>query len=775
MHRCSKIGAVSTVALSLAASAAPAQQFLPVIDIGATTRQERENMAHGKPSPAARTAQTPSPAAPHMTREDAADPNKETGYARQNAFAATKTNTPLIDTPMAVQVVPHEIIEDKQILNTMEAVQNVSGVQISSSYYDQYRIRGFDSGYGLTYRNGLKIEGTAGAVDAAFTERVEVIKGPASMLYGRIEPGGFVNIATKRPQEEFKASLSSQFGSYGLSRSVFDVTGPVDKEKTVLYRFIGVYDHADSFTNFDHRDNGAVALYLTFRPSEQFEFNVDFEHYEKKQAQPDGSGTVPVWVQADGNGRAVRLPGLTDKPYALPRWFSISDPAMFNDFPYVVHRTLYGYNWSYKFADGWKIANRFHYIDIQENQTGLGNFGGFDGVNLTRTFVHNPLTRSILSTNLDLTGDFATGPLNHKTLVGVDWYKYQDDWVGDYGFALPIDPINVFVPGPNGYFTGLLHNLADSARGNVLWRSRWQNVGVYAQDQISFWNDRIHVLLGGRWDKAEESYPQVYGGTFAPCFPVCTGYPLRRFSDDPTLSPRAGLLFKVDESTSVYGSYVRSSGVNNTSLAADGRVLPPEKGLQWEIGAKKLWLDGKVITSLAFFDLTKKNVSQADPFGLGFSVPVGTVSSRGVELDVSGQVTENLNLIGSYTFNAVIINNPNGQNNSGNHFQGASPHVGNIWAKWDFAPHQSEGFEIGGGVYAMADRWGDNANSWRLPGYVRFDAMVAYRTMFFGHKLTARLNVKNLTDTAYFERGDGFSFANYGQPRAFLGEIKLDW
>ncbi|HEY8065139.1 MAG TPA: TonB-dependent siderophore receptor [Methylosinus sp.] len=725
--------------ISLLSASASAQEALPTIDI-----------AGGGPATGTQTS--------------VAAPAKESGYRRTTSFGGSKTDTPLLNTPVAVQIVPREVIVDKQALDTMEAVKNVSGVQASTgTYYDQYLIRGFTSGNGVTWRDGLKLEGMIGGEEIAFTERVEIVKGPGSVLYGRIEPGGFVNVVTKRPQEEFKAEITQQLGNWGLARTSADITGAVDAEKTVLYRVMGVYDHADSFTDFDHRDNGAAALFLTFRPTQNFEFNLQFEHYQKKQTSPDGSGTVPVNI----------VQGVVNYPINLPRHFSVADPGIWNDFPYVVRRTLYGFDWTYKIDENWKLKNRFHIVDDRENQTGIGNWAGFDGANITRTFHNSPLTRNILSTNLDLTGEIMTGPIRHKTLVGLDWYKYQDDWVGVYGFALPVAPLNIYAP-VYGNFTGLLHNLADSARSNVQWRSRQQDFGVYAQDQISLFDDRLQILLGGRWDKAVVSSAAVYGAVMADCFPGCTGYPLNTYSDKPKLSPRAAALFKVTDNISVFGGYVRSFGANN-GVDASGKVFAPEEAFQWEAGVKSAWLDGDLTASVTLFDLTKTNIVKADPINPGFSQPVGVVNSRGVEFDVAGKVTENLSVIASYTFDVAKIVDDNNNGNKGHRFNSVAPHVGNIWAKWDTAPGRPEGWELGFGAYASDERWGADDNTWKMPAYVKFDMMTSYRTLIDNHKVTFRFNVKNLSDTKYFERSDGWMFAYYGAPRTFIGSVNFQF
>jgi iron complex outermembrane receptor protein len=739
--------ALAAVVAGVASSAA--QEALPTISIGAEEPNGRQT---------------------GQRRGPASDVGK-VGYNRAATASATRTDTPLIDTPQAVQIVPREVIRDKQILNVLEAVQNVSGVQAdnSGSFYDNFLIRGFSSGYGRSYRNGLRIEGVGGSVDMAFADRVEVVKGPASMLYGRIEPGGFVNVVTKRPQEDFAATLDTQFGSWGVSRTIADVTGAVDEQKTVLYRVMGVYDRADSWVNFDHRDNGAAALYLTFRPTSNFEANVQFEHYE--QMKTIRSGQVPVNLLFDDAGKPATIAGFNDRPANLPRRFNQADHESWSQFPYVVHRTVYAFDWTWRFDDKWKVTSSFHYVDGHENQNAI-YYQGFDGVSLYRGFYAGVVKRSELSTNLNLIGKIDTGPLEHELLAGVDWFHYDDDWPST-GWNSSLPALNVWAPSYGGLGSALRYT-ADFGRYNKLWASSWQNFGVYVQDHVSFWDDRVHILLGGRYDKAEEKYGTTYGGDWEACYPNCSPYPMERFRDKTPLSPRAGLLFKLDPETSVYGSYSRSAGTNNGKNAS-GEAFPPELALQWEVGAKKLWLDGRLSTSVAMFDLRKKNVVQPDPLNPDLSVAVGEVTSRGIEFDIAGQITENLSVIGSYTFNSVKITDDNQNGNVGKRYYGAAPNVGNLWAKWDTAPGAREGFELGAGFYAMDRRYGNNDNSWYMPAYVKFDTMVAYRTVIAGHDVAFRFNVKNIGDARYFENSNGYHAAFYGAPRTFLGQVSFKW
>lgn len=772
---------VSAGAMTLAlCSMALAQQSLPTIEVGKVRRAtdaRPARPAYGTAhAVAAQSDSAPSTGSGGQGQGSAVgpeDPHKETGYRRTTSYSATRTNAPLIDTPVAVQIVPHEVIEDKQILDVMEATRNVSGVQAAEgTFYDNYLIRGFKSN--STWRNGLRLEGLVGAEEVAFTDRVEVVKGPASVLYGRIDPGGFVNVVTKRPQEEFKSVLEEQAGSWGLTRTIADVTGPANKEKTVLYRAIGVFDHRDSFVNFEHRNNGAVALFLTFKPTEQIEFNTQFEHYEKTQTQPSGTGAIPVYRLWGDDGKPLVIPGVNDIPINLSRHFSASDPALWSNFPYRIHRTLYYYDWTYKLTETWKVTQRFHYLMNYEDQTGLGTWPGFDGMNISRAYFNYGFDRAIINTNLNLIGEVETGPLRHKLLAGVDWYRYKEDSPGFIGGANVIPPLNVFAP-QYGYFTGLLQNLADSARFNMTWRYNWSDFGVYAQDQISALDDRLHILVGARWDKTYGAQSETYGNSFSDCFPHCTGYPMTQFPDKPIISPRAAILFKLQDNASVYGSYVHSLGDNNGAVVSDGTHPPPEVGEQWESGIKSQWFDGRLTASAAMFDLRKKNVLQPDPLNPGTQIAVGEVVSRGIEFDIAGKVTDNLSVIGSYTFDSVKIVNDNNNGNVGKWYNGAAPNVGNLWAKWDTAPGLPEGWEFGAGFYAMDRRFGSNDNAWRLPGYAKFDSLLGYRMPIDGHKLVFRFNVKNIFDKRYFEYSDTYAYAYYGQPRTFIGSVNFQW
>ena len=686
-----------------------------------------------------------------VTIRDTAD---SIGYVSRRTASATKSESPLIETPMAVQAVPKMLIDDRAASSAIEALGVVSGVQTQpGAYYDQYQIRGFGSGYGISFRNGLQLEGIADAVNMSFVDRVEVVKGPASVLYGRVEPGGFVNIVTKKPEFAPGYALKQQFGSWGNSKTTLDATGPLGEGKTIAYRLIADYDRGENYVKNDRHERKAASGALAFRPSDRFEFNINLELYDYKAAGRETPENVPI---------------VGDRPDSHVPRSSGRHPASWDAFPDTVQRTLVGFDWTYAFNEQWKLTQRFHYVDVDEIQanidyTGSGTYG----------FVYNWVPRRIYNTNLDLSGQFSTGALRHNVLLGIDAFGYKDDWKG-YVYSTTIPEHDVYNP----VFADIraeLQALKELSRNNVLWRVRERNAGIYFQDQIEF-TEHWRVLLGGRYDRASTKYARTYGSDSEACFPNCTGDGLNSWPDDKRFSPRAAVLYKLTPALSLYASYSKSFGTNNSSYLSAGEKAAPEIGEQYEVGVKASLLDDRVFATATVFDLTKRNIMQtnpADPFGP--QIPIGKVRSRGLELDVAGQITRNVTLVASYTYNAVKIEKDTTlPQNEGNQISGTPRHAAALWAKFDTAPGEVEGWTAGLGIDGRGQRQGDNENSWQIPGYATVDLMAGYRTRIAGTRVSAQLNLKNAFDRDYFER-IGWGTAGWGAPRSLVGSVRVDF
>lgn len=679
------------------------------------------------------------------------------GYAASSSQAATKSDTPILGTPMAVQVVPRDVIEDRQERTTLEAVKNVSGVQSATyQFYDQFLIRGFDSGYGTIFRNGLQLRGINESVNMAFVDRVEVIKGPASMLYGRIEPGGFVNVVTRKPEAESIYRVEQRFGSWGYLGTTVDATGRVTDDGSLLYRVTGDLDKARSWVDNAHRDNKAVAASLTWQPTQAFDINLQIEHYNSKT----------TWLDAS-------IPVVGNRPADLPRNFSILYPESWTNYPYTVNRTLYAFEWHYTLGPTWKLTQRFHYVRSREDQQGIyaNDFDGVDTFASVR-FTHSAPDwwRWTYGTNLDLAGEFKTGAIGHRLLAGVDWARFVDDTPGSTGNIPGAAPLNMRAP-LYAIDLPVVDTLAATDSTNVLWRDRSKDTGIYVQDQIAL-TERWDLLLGGRYDWATDSYSDVYGNRDAPCYPNCTGYPVTPYPTDKAFSPRAGLLYKATDVVSLYASYSKSFGSAN-GRDNNGNPLKAQIGKQYEFGAKSLLLDGTVTASATLFSLTKSNIPEYDPVNF-FPHVVGEARSRGLEIDIAGQVTHRVSVIGSYTYDQTIITNDPYGGTQGKRLSGAAPQVFSLWTRFDSAPGATRGWKIGAGVYASAPRQGDDNNTWQLPGYARVDALLAFRTSVFQRRLAAQFNVNNVFDRKYFDHG-GYGAAAYGAPRTFIGAIRIDF
>jgi iron complex outermembrane recepter protein len=603
----------------------------------------------------------------------------------------------------------------------------------------------------------LQLQGTHESENAAFVDHVEIVKGPTSMLYGRVQPGGLVDVVTKRPQATPAFTFEQQAGRWGMLRSTADATGKIDASGTVLYRLIADWDKADSWVDYTHRDNKAVSASLSWRPSSAFDIDLQLEHYDYKSVWLDGS-----------------IPVVGSRPADLPRNFSAIFPESWSEYPYRVERTLVGFDWNYRLSDAWKLTQRFHYVRTNEDQQGVfAPYWQFDGVGQFPTvhFAHSPdWVRNTWNTNLDLTGEFTVGAIRHKVLVGIDWFKFTDDTPGSVGDIPGAAPLDIHHPVyPN--YSSILAGLAATDRGNTLWRDRTDDTGAYAQDQMSL-GERWIVLVGGRYDAAGQSYSNTYGDRTAACYPNCTGYPQTVYPTDRAFSPRAGILYKASETLSFYGSYSKSFGAANGRDAL-GNALKPQIGKQYELGAKSSLFGGALSWSATLFDLTKSNITEADPATF-FPRLVGEARSRGLEIDVTGQLSTHWSVIGSYTYDDARVTKDPYYGNTGHRLNGVAEHVASAWAKYDFAPGAATGWVCGFGAYATTRRPGDDANTWVLPGYGRIDLMAAYRTRLAGHRVSAQLNIDNVADRTYFDHG-GFGIASYGAPRSVIGSLKFEY
>lgn len=654
-------------------------------------------------------------------------------------------------------------MKDQQSVRLEQALDNVSGVMsnrktgASNVGQSATMIRGFQT-YEF-YRDGSRFSGawvTNGPREMANIERVEALKGSASILYGRVEPGGIVNLVTKQPQATPYYSLQQQIGSYDFYRTTIDATGSMNKDDSLLYRVNFAYENGGSFREFVNNDRVFLAPTFHWTVSDKTQVNTHFEYQHN-------TGTSDTGLFAVGN-----------RPVDLPRERNLGEAgAKFESETFVA-----GFDWSHAFNDNWTLRHRFDATFVLKNN-GTGGLYPWDETNCTpascpvqRYALTNKSPANVYYTTLDLQGKFNTWVLKHTLLFGTDYQRLDNRYRFQFNFAGPklnnaynpihtgIDP-NIFALGSTGGF-----NLTQE----------W--FGFYAQDQIEL-PYHLHLLARFRYDKARNTEHNLNGGNN-----VMTN------ATADVIKPRFGILYQPIPEVSVYGNYVQNFGLpsGGTNVEGEGKPLAPTTAEQWEAGMKTELFDKRLTTTLAWFDITKQNIATTDPKNFGSQEAIGEVRNRGIELDMTGELLPSWKLIGNYSYIDAKITKDHGvdatnntltQGNQGNRLWNVPRNSGSLWTTYEFEQGDLQGLKLGVGMIARDQRQGDKINSFQLSGYTTVNLMTSYSMKLAKSKLTAQLNVNNLLDKHYYDSSAGWSDRTTGilagTPLNFMGSVKLEF
>ena len=678
-----------------------------------------------------------------VTGEAVQDPNDpyNESYTVTNSSTATKTDTPIMDTPVSIEVVTQEVLKDQQAFRFQDAVKNVSGVQqgFIGGGFDSFIARGFQLGT-FQYRNGIRIPGIN--FDFANVQQVEVLKGPASSLYGRSEPGGLINAVTKRASAVPYYSLEQRFGSYDLYRTQANATGAITADESLLYRFDLSYLNSNSFREQSFNDRVFVAPTLTWQPLDSTEFNLTVEYLNEDRVYDSG------------------IPAIGDKIAPVPITRQYDQPGLFDTYESV----LVDFNWSHQFNDDWKIQNGV--VSNNQNNENNETFTRgrlVDDRTIRRVAWFGKNDTDLQTVYLNLTGKFETFGIHHSTLLGGDYFNQHS--VG-YATNTPIGDIDIFNPVfPSNLNLAQFDNLPldffKNQQGGFFEDRKDTWYGVYFQDQLSFFDDKLFIMGGGRYDWARVKLDSAFLS------------PLEKsVENNSRFNPRVGITYRPWTWLSLYGNYLESFGANN-GRSSTLQAFDPQTAEQYEAGLKTEFFDGRLTSTLAFYHLTKNNVLTPDPNNPNFSLPIGEARSQGIELDISGQLTDALSLITTYAYTDARITKDN-SGNEGNRLPYVAEHTGSAWLKYAFQQAPLQGFSIGAGVYAASERQGDAANSYHDGAYARLDLFGAYRYKIGPTYLTTQLNINNVTDTEYFilrDRGRNLP----AEPLTVLGSLRLEY
>ncbi|MEH1914728.1 TonB-dependent siderophore receptor [Nostoc sp.] len=649
-------------------------------------------------------------------------------YNVPETSTATKTDTPLRDIPQSIQVVPRQVLEDRKVRSLKEAVETVSGVVDGGTNFGAPSggrvIRGFvQTG---NFRNGYRDTNDSFSLTGIGTiEQVEVLKGPASVLFGAVEPGGIVNVITKQPLSEPYYSLEFEAGNFGYYQPSIDFSGPLNTDKTVLYRFIASYQDSSGFQDFGHTDITTIAPSITLKLGDRTDLNLYYE-YTNYNGYPNQSGS---WFFSDGS--------------FLPRSLFLGYP----DLTFIDAKTQkFGYTLNQKLSDNWQIRNNFA---VATTRTRDAFAGGLDIVDDSLLVDINAERRRYSIDNyfgqIDLLGKFKTGSISHQLLMGFDFNRNVqifESTISDS--ALP--NLDIFNPD---------YNISNPVYiPNYSFDSSTQSYGAYLQDQISIL-DNLKLLVGGRLDWVSQN--QTNSGIDSP------------EQNDSAFSPRVGLVYQPSKSVSLYTSYSQSF-LPTSGFNPDDRAFKPTKGTQYEAGIKTDFLDGKLSTTLAAYQITKTNVTIEDQNNRGFQIQVGEQRSRGIELDITGEILPGWKVIGSYAYTDAEVTEDI-DISVGNKLLGVPENQASLWTTYEIQKGDLKGLGFGLGLFYVGERAALSDNSVELPNYLRTDAAIFYRR----DRLNAAINIRNLFDTDYFSSTYGYTLGlERGAPFTIIGSIRWE-
>lgn len=668
-------------------------------------------------------------------------PSRSSGYQPQWITSATKTDTPLIDTPASVAVVSEAVIRDQNARSIEEVLRNVAGVgsgpnAANVSVQESFSIRGFTS---LLIRvNGVQRRST-GPLSLANVESVEVLKGPFSVLYGDLAPGGFINVQTKRPQAEPYAAVSLGASSVIPGRGAegtasIDLTGPLNESGQLLYRIIASAEGGNTFVDTTEREQYFVAPSLSYLSADdRLRLDLDLSYLKNDESFLFGIPTR--------NGRP-------DRRIALDTQLGSADnEKLTEDYSVELRATFQAAeNTRIDSALTWHLTDHFSYA--------LRPFGGpGQRVSGDDTVRRSLSLRSYESSDkqfeTNLIHDFAWGETDWRLLFGADIRQTEFKHAGrGFGNILNFDLVNVLAP-----VTNVPLPPTDDPAISLFARASdtTDTYGFYTQAEV--WITEQLKLLGGlRYTQLDYTFET----------------PFFSFSENPdSIDPRLGVLYKIAPDSSLYLSYSSSF---EQSFSFDEALRDPLEASQVELGYKHDFFSGALSATFSVYELVQKNLITVDPDTLQ-DRQIGEARSRGFEATVSGQLTNRTRIAASYAWldNEITRDNSGSQ---GNRLPNTPEHEGSLWINHALFEGNNRGLEVGAGVFYEDRRFTGSSNTVSLPSHTTVDLALNYRFSAGKTPMAVQAGVRNLFDEGYYTSGFGEGVAFAGAPRTLY--VRLD-
>lgn len=691
------------------------------------------------------------------------------GYNATHSSVATKTSMPLLETSQTVSVVTRKQMDDQGSRSVAQALRYTPGL-MSTPYgattrYDYVAMRGINDGsVDNLFLDGQKLLGDSGTysslqVDPFFVERIDVLKGPSSVLYGRSQPGGLVALTSKKPEYETRRHLQFSYGSHDYKQTAFDFTGPLNDRQDVAYRLVGVVK--DAGTQVDGVEEQRYAL----MPSLSIDFSEDTRLTLLAMLQHDPKSGYHGGLPAAGSVTSYN-------GQRISRHFFEGDDDLEK---FERDQQMLGYQLEHRFNDVLSARQNFQYLDstVKSGQVyqygySLDQYVPYGGVgDLHRPYSGGDEVLHAWSVDNQLQFEFDTGALSHTLVTGLDYQRRKAKVAYSGGLGSEASLINPYGSGRPAASYDYYHQY-DELR-------RLEQTGLYLQDLIALGNWRLS--LGARQDWVDVSFDHTRDPSYGDQADEAR---------QEQFTGRVGVLYAFDNGVSPYVSYSESFNPNTTSaynLNASGgydiSLLDPTKGKQTEVGIKYQPPGTDNLFTLSYFDLTQSNLASKDSNEYFFR-SVGEVSSRGVEFEARFSPLDNANVLASYTYMDVEYSrdviNAAGVNNRGNRPNVVARNMASLWADYTFEAGPLAGVRIGAGAHYFGSSWADAENTLQLPSYTLFDASLGYDLARLGlDGVGVRLNLNNLTDEKYVAACNSLLQCYYGEGRNVMGTVSYDF
>ncbi|NEM98360.1 TonB-dependent receptor [Pontibacter sp. BT327] len=662
--------------------------------------------------------------------------SKNGEFVQPIGTTATKMDAPLKSVPQSVQIISRRAMDQMQVVRLDDAMRNVSGVTMETGFggrTDIFQVRGFRTSTESIFKNGFR-NSVRTFRETANIQQIEVMKGPASVLYGVSDPGGMINITTKKPTAYTFHDVQLTANSFGQFRPAIDFGGALNDDKSLKYRFNAVYENGDTYRDFVSTERLFLAPAFTYDFSERTSLTLEAEYLDHDQASDRGIVAF--------NGVIADVPASR----------SIGEPDNVGKH----QNRLVQYNLQHRFNEIFSLRHASNFTYSSEKRK-VVEFLGLPKNDDTKSKVTRRLQDQYnfernFATQNELYATFKTGNfLEHRTVAGVEVaYSMFDIWFNRANY----DTLNIYNPQYSRLPKPTKLNFGDDYRDNT------KLYGFYVQDFLSV-TQRVKLLLGARYDIWNfEKVSQVLNKTTNTFSEVTTT------QRNTAFNPRVGLLVEAFGPLSVYGNW--SKGFQpEPGRTREGEAFEPTTSDLYEAGIKSGLLNDKVNIKAAYFNITRRNVLVTDPLDNAFSVQLGKVRSEGFEADVTGEVLRGLNVIATYSYTDARSIDDTDAKKEDVRFRGVSKHSGSLWATYELQNGTLRGLGIGGGFTSFGDRPVDAADSFRLPGYTRFDASIFYDN----YKYHAAINIKNLTDVKYYDGSQSATAIMPGAPINVQGTI----